>query len=96
MSLAICLGAALKKSVTWIRPKSAVRCAVLMGKTTMFYHFDRAHHPGIVLATARLVLHPAQARNVAYARVQSTRPRTVPTEVSAIIFIQPHILLTLD
>ena len=42
-SLVICLGAALKKSVTWIRLKSAVRCAVLMGKTTMFYNFDRAN-----------------------------------------------------
>ena len=42
-SLVICLGAALKKSVMWIRLKSAVRCAVLMGKTTMFYNFDRAN-----------------------------------------------------
>jgi hypothetical protein len=41
-SLVICLGAALKKSVTWIGLKLAVRCAALMGKATMFYNFDSA------------------------------------------------------
>jgi hypothetical protein len=68
-----------------------------MGKATMFYNFDGAdYHPDIVLATATIVLHPVQARNVAYARALSIRLRTVPTEVSAIIFKRPHILLTLD
>src|SRR4051812_10687500 len=89
-SLVICLGAAVKKSVTWVRLKSAVRCAALMGKITMSYNFDGAdHHPDIVLATARIALHPTQARNVAYARALSTRLRTVPTEVSAIILKKP-------